>query len=55
MPITIDEVTAEVAPQERGGRSDQSGEAKTPTPSQLRRQRDQIERLKQRAMRLKAD
>jgi hypothetical protein len=55
MAVTIDEVTADVAPAETSTRAEPRGERQPPRPSELRRHREQIERLQQRADRVKAD
>jgi hypothetical protein len=56
MPVTIDEVSADVAePQNRGGGTTQSAEPQPGSPSEQRRQRELIERLAQRAARVCAN
>ena len=55
MPVTIDEVSADVAPQTRGPAAAPPAEPQTPTPAQLRQLREQMERLQQRALRLEAN
>jgi hypothetical protein len=55
MPITIDEVTAEVAPPEERERDDRAPQPQPPAPSELRRQREYFNRLEQRAARVRAN
>jgi hypothetical protein len=54
MPVSVDEVTAEVAPESRGQPAAQ-GQSQSATPSEQRRQREQFERMQQRAERVRAD
>jgi hypothetical protein len=55
MSITVDEVTAEVAPSERGAEAPPRRDGEPPKPSDLRRQREVVERMQQRMMRVFAD
>ncbi len=55
MPIAIDEVTAEVAAPEGRGQQAQHPDPQTASPAELRRQREQLERMQQRAARVCAD
>jgi hypothetical protein len=55
MPVNIDEVTAEVSPPERRDQAAESAAAQPPSPSEVRRQREQFERMKLRAARVHAD
>jgi len=55
MPVTIDEVTAEVAePTSRGGSDHQQAEQPSPATEQ-RRVREQLDRMQQRTARLRAN
>jgi len=56
MTVAIDEVTAEVAPPETRGQSEQSASTpQSPSPQQERRQREQFERMQLRAKRVCAN
>ena len=56
MPITIDEVTADVSePQSRGGAGSQPAAAQPKSPSEQRRLQEMFERLQQRAARVCAN
>jgi len=55
MPVSVDEVTAEVAPPENRSQPAARAEAQPPSPSEVRRQREQFERVQQRAARVCAD
>lgn len=55
MPVTIDEVTAEVAPPAAAPPAAPGPDSQPPKPSQLRVLRQQFERMQQRAARVKAD
>lgn len=55
MPITIDEVTAEVAPPDEREPEDRAQQAQPPAPSELRRQREYFQRLEQRGARVRAN
>ena len=55
MAVTIEEVTAEVAPAESPSRGQARAEPQPPRPSTLRLLREQCERMQQRAARVKAD
>jgi len=56
MAVSIDEVTAEVSAPEARGQTAQGGSSpQSPSPSDLRRQREQLERMQQRACRIAAD
>jgi hypothetical protein len=55
MAIAIDEVTAEVAPPEGRGPTAQPAGAQSSSATEQRRQREQLERLQQRAARVRAD
>ena len=56
MPLTIDQVSAEVgAPEGRGQPAETAPSQQAPQPSDLRRQREQLERMHQRACRIAAD
>ena len=55
MSVAIDEVTAEVSAPENRGPQTQRSEPQTASPAELRRQREQFERMKQRAARVCAD
>ena len=55
MPVTIDEVTADVSePPSRGGSDQQQAEPPSPAAEQ-RRFREQLDRLQQRAARVRAN
>jgi hypothetical protein len=55
MAIAIDEVTAEVAPPEGRASGAQPAGAQSSSATDQRRQREQIERMQQRAARVRAD
>jgi len=55
MPLSVDEVTADVAPPEGRGQPAARAESQPPQPSDIRRQREQFERMQQRAARVCAD
>jgi hypothetical protein len=55
MPVAIDEVTAEVAAPEGRAQSAQGSDSPTASPAELRRQREQFERIEKRAARVCAD
>jgi len=55
MSVAIEEVTAEVAPPETRGQQSQGAQPQTTSPAQLRKQREQLERMQQRAARVCAD
>jgi hypothetical protein len=56
MPLTIDQVSAEVgAPEGPAPSAEPAAGAQPPKPSDLRRQREQLERMYQRASRIAAD
>lgn len=56
MAVTIDEVSAEVsAPEARGQAAQAGSNRQPPSPSEMRRQREQLERMQQRACRIAAD
>jgi hypothetical protein len=55
MAVAIDEVTAEVAPPEGRAQSPQGAEQPASSPAELRRQREQFERIEKRAARVCAD
>lgn len=56
MPLTIDQVSAEVGPPEgRLQSAEPAAPAQPPQPSDLRRQREQLERMYERACRIAAD
>jgi hypothetical protein len=56
MAVTIDEVSAEVsAPESRGQAAPAGSSQQPPSPSEMRRQREQLERMQQRACRIAAD
>lgn len=56
MALAIDEVTAEVTPQQlRGQAPPAAAEQSSSSPSQQRRQREQLEQLQKRACRVHAD
>ena len=55
MSVAIDEVTAEVSAPENRGPQPQQPERQTVSPADVRRQREQFERMQQRAARLRAD
>jgi hypothetical protein len=56
MTVAIDEVTAEVAPPETRGQSEQaSSSSQSSSPQQERRQREQYERMQLRAKRVCAN
>jgi hypothetical protein len=56
MPVAIDEVTAEVAPPDTRGQTDQAPNAQpASSPQQERRQREQFERMQRRAKRVSAN
>jgi hypothetical protein len=55
MPVTVEEVTADVAPSERRGEPQAAAEPHPLQPSGMRRQREQLERLQLRAARVAAN
>jgi hypothetical protein len=55
MPISIDEVTAEVAPPVETGPPEPPADERATSPSELRRVHEHFQRLEQRAMRVCAD
>jgi len=55
MPVSVDEMTAEVTPPETRSQPAARTETQPPSPSEVRRQREQIERMLQRAARVLAD
>jgi hypothetical protein len=55
MPVTIDEVTAEVSTPEGSAQPAPRAESQPAQPSELRRQNEQYERRCQRAARVMAD
>lgn len=55
MPFSVDEVSAEVTTPETRGGSAGRAESQPPTPTEMRRQREQIERMERRADRVRAD
>jgi hypothetical protein len=56
MPLTIDQVSAEVgAPQGPPQSAESAAAAQPPQPSDLRRQREQLARIYERACRIAAD
>jgi hypothetical protein len=54
MPLSVGEVSADVAPQDRAQPAQRS-EPQPPSPSDLRRQRDDLERMRLRAARVAAN
>jgi hypothetical protein len=55
MSVAIDEVTAEVTAPESRGPQPQQSQPQTASPADVRRQREQFERMQQRAARVCAD
>jgi hypothetical protein len=56
MPVSIDEVSADVsAPENRGSSSDKPAAPSSTSPSEQRRQKEQLERMQQRAARVCAN
>jgi hypothetical protein len=55
MPLSVDEVSAEVSTPENRTQPAGRTEPQPPTPSEIRRQREQIERMEKRRARIRAD
>ena len=55
MSVAIEEVTAEVSPPESRGQQPQQSAPQTAASADARRLREQLERIQQRAARLRAD
>lgn len=55
MPVTIDEVTADVTPQDGRGAAVETPAPPLSSPSEQRRQRELFERMQQRAARVCAN
>ena len=54
MPVTIDEMTADVAPPENRGASADAPAPQPDAAAERRRQKEQLERIQQRAARVRA-
>jgi hypothetical protein len=55
MPLSVGEVTAEVAPPAERGTAPARGESQPPAQAELRRQREDLERMHLRAARVAAN
>jgi hypothetical protein len=55
MPVTIDEMTADVAPAENRGASSDAAPPPPNPPAEQRRQKELLERIHQRAARVRAN
>jgi hypothetical protein len=55
MSVVIDEVSTEVPTPETRGTSSERNESQPPTPTEVRLQHEQIERMERRARRVRAD
>lgn len=55
MPVTIDEMTADIAPPENRGAASETPSPQPNAPAEQRRQKEQLERIQQRAARVRAN
>ena len=55
MPVTIDEMTADIAPPENRGGSADTPSPPPNAPADQRRQKEQLERIQERAARVRAN